>query len=247
MALKITKVLGYALTDVVENDPRLAIGKEDLDPDDDASPANATVRDLIDWVQGLPKDDPEAGNHLGLLVVRHLFKDTPGLAETPLHEHIHWSNAERSPAGVLLLQMPSFHKDWTRRDDAIDYYNEMASDSWNDGSPENTLQVLPCGINPYRAWVDDRTGAAIRCQGHAIDPGVVGRMVLSARADALAGVPERADSFAKACGFADRTEFLAHCAPEVPGGIQALARHLGLFRDSATVRALRPVLWTYWA
>jgi len=254
MGIRIHKVLGYALTDVAEDDPRLAVGRRDFDGDGpDGRPGRLsalTVNDLVEWAEAdLDKDGPDRRARLSLLMMRSICRpDTwKGRGAARLADHVHWGWRETTP-GVLLFVPPPLAGSWARTNDDIDYYEEMLSPRWEGGSPGDSVRDIPDGIHPFtRRRVDRRTGRVLRFQDDDLCGFHLEWMLGESRAAVLAGNGDAAADFLGEIGFASHREFLDNVAPEVPGDLRMMLRFLGVFRDESTALSLRPVLWTYWA
>ena len=232
MGIRIHRRLGYALTDVRTDgfkvsDERINSGSwlltHDFGPSMDA---------YREWLESNATDHRFS---VDLAALKHGDVKARGLDSCITHD------AEYGLPEVLLLQPLSMLGEWSRYDDSIDYAQEtyLRGDEAQQNRVEPITHCVAAGLYPWSGtYMDDRTGERL------------GDMVMHwiRVTNSLKGDPgTEMDLLARAAGFADHADALAHCAPLVPEEIRDLATFAGLFTDDTVWRQLRPVLYTYWS
>ncbi|ACL42313.1 hypothetical protein Achl_4362 (plasmid) [Pseudarthrobacter chlorophenolicus A6] len=235
MSLRIRKVLGYALTDVVPADQRINWDSPLLD----LVGVKPTFGDFMHHLEAAgPFEDPELedvdmvragiGNQLsyrlGSCVVHSFDYGLPS---------------------VMALVPPSYASTWIQDDNIFDYV-EAHLGGEADTSP--ALHDVP-GIDPYDGrWMDKATGLELNynyVRGYrralALNSDVE-QHDIAARRISFAGRPRPEEPlFADAAIAAERLTRL------VPAEIRELALLGNLFTDQGTWTSLRPILYTYWS
>lgn len=252
MSSNIRKVLGYGLTDVQANDPRINWQSPLLDFT--AAPTFTDFADHLDAVKGREFRWLDPAD-----CVRRIGEAHPGrgLDDCVVYDAEHGSDE------VLVLVPPSQAGDWMRLDDTFDYIEAHFGD---EPDLDPVVRELRVGIAPFDGlWMDSQTGvelqkvslfrrllqssdttperllAAARKISHVPDFDeyeALTALVLGTQAEKPADETE--PIFRDAGVAADRLARL------VPSEVRELAAFGELFTDSGTWTSLIPVHYTYW-
>jgi hypothetical protein len=232
MGIRIRKMMGYGLTDVVKNDPRLnhsapvfdyaLSGRKALD----AYIARSVTEGHADAARGLVKAQEE----------------DLGRVSFNVQECVQWGTSDGGLKNVLCVR-PLAWEDWYRFDDAIDWVEQSHSKK----SQRDKVKVLPHGIYPHVGYMDARTGervsndvfAWIRLQSYLRDHPKKRRVVEKD--------PSALDDLAARAGFTDNAEAEAFCVPIVPDEVRWMLEFTEVFNSPDTWLQLRPMVYTWWA
>ncbi|MET4143963.1 hypothetical protein [Arthrobacter sp. UYCo732] len=232
MSLRIRKVLGYALTDVVPSDPRINWDSPLLE--------QGVTLAFSDFVRHLetagPFEDPELED---IDMVRAGIGDLYGyrLGSCVVHSF------DYGLPNVMALVPPSYADTWLQDDNLFDYVEAHLG---GEADTDPTLSDVP-GIDPFDGrWMDKATGLELN---HNYVRGYRRALELddeqqdaAARRICIAGRPRPETPL-----FADAATAASRLTRLVPGEIRELARLGNLFTDPDVWTSLRPVLYTYWA
>lgn len=233
MGIRIRKMLGYALTDVVEGDTR------------------------VNWKSPLLTYEPELTLEVFLGWKILLRSESPpedlAAAVKTLSEGWIYKSAERELAACVqhdseyglpnvLLVRPVEWKDWYRYDDTIDYVEA------DDCEPH--VKLLTSGIYPYNnRWMDARTSELLPWNDVA--------HLVRLKNDHQPGLPHPTDEriaslndlFArtKPAVFTTWDEITRYLVPAPPKEVVDLAHFGELFTSPDVVQQLRPVVYTLWS
>lgn len=242
MGIRVTKVLGYGLTDVKTRKWDIAdgrINRKSLLFDYDSE---ATFDDYLEWLKAeYPTDDRKMDNFsmdMWLFKEREKedfdWRDKTGAwyPQDLVHHGI-----EYMMKNVLLIR-PLSCKDWMRHDNPIDYIEETEKFRDNPDGSANHVMMVPGGIFPYNgSFMNARTGERVK-------DGITLYRILTWKGwDTLYNL----DSAAKDMGFNDGDDVRQNLVPVVPNEVRDLARWGKLFTNDDVWKQLRPMLYTYWS
>lgn len=244
MSLRLHKVLGYALTDLTGNDPRINPDSPLLFwPRFEEEDENFVVPDLDSYAAWLEESAAAGRGSFGARTEAKLLRSSRHLRLHRLELINAVVHRDESDPEILVLVPPASMHRWCRNDDPIDY---VEASLLPDGGRDNSLVPLNRGIGGYSERFMDLDGTEL-------DPG-------AARFDYLArlGMPdEELDNLAariKPLDPADDrhpyttgVEASARIVPFVPDDLQRLTEYGKIFTSDDVWKQLRPVLFTYWA
>lgn len=253
MSSAIKKVLGYGLTDLVDDDPRINWASPLLDFT--AAPTFTDFAGHLDTVRGREFDWLEPAE-----TVRSIGQSYP---RRSLDDCVVY-NAGHGLNGVLVLVPPSQSGDWMRSDDTFDYIEAHFGD---EPDLEPVVRELRTGIAPFDGlWMDKWTGTELRKTERfrrALQSGNSSPAELLAAARFIAPVPELDECETlvslvlgtpiekPATGdgpfFTDSDVAAERLVRLVPAEIRELAAFGSLFTDPGTWTSLVPVHYTYWS
>ena len=244
MPLRLNKAVGYALTDLVENDPRINQDSPLLfwyrfeeDDDDFVVP---TLESYASWLE----EKAAAGEGgFGTRTEASLLRNARGL---PLHRLeltdtvVH--QVESGPETLVLINPVSLHR-WCREDDSIDY---IEASLLPDGGRDNSLVRLQRGIGAHagRFMVVDGT------ELNELAERSIFFASLEMPEDELDNIASRIKPMDRTDDrnpYANAAEARERIAPFVPTDLRRLAEYGQLFTSDDVWKQLRPVLYTYWA
>jgi hypothetical protein len=253
MSSTIKKVLGYGLTDIQANDPRINWASPLLDFT--AAPTFTDFADHLAAVKGREFDwlDPaDCVRRLGQAHPRRSLDDCVVYA------------AETGSDEVLVLVPPSQADDWLRSDDTFDYIEAHFGDEPN---LDPVVRELRMGIAPFDGlWMDRETGVELQKVSlfrRLLQSGDATPERLLAAAQKISPVPDfDADAALEALATGSRAEKPAAGSEPlfrdagvaadrlvrlVPAEVRELAAFGKLFTDPDTWTSLVPVHYTYWS
>ncbi len=221
MAVRLHKVLGYALTDIVENDPRLKRSPRDIFEEIDADDKSCTARF---WAE----------------LKKHKFWET----------HL-WTPAERKEFDLLKMMdlgddsnrivvfVPASKiQTWRRFGDDIDYYEAKAR-ALEQGVDwiEERIRTLTTPLYHYDQYVDKRY------------PEDQGRIVRVTELTTLLGgrsAVSKSKASLEALGYTEG-DFRNFVCPMIPLCVRTFCRVFDLFKEPEMVWELEPAIHTYWS
>jgi hypothetical protein len=244
MALRLNKALGYALTDLVDNDPRINQDSPLLfwsrfeDEDDDFMVP--TLDSYAAWLE----EQAAAGN--GGFGTRTEAKLLRSERSRRLH-HLELTDAvvhqvESGPE-VLVLIPPVYLHRWCRDDDSIDY---IEASLLPDGGRDNSLVALQRGVGAYEGRFMDVDGIELNEQARHFAY-FAGQDMPEEELDNIASRIKPADPAADRPMYSGAVEARERIVPLVPSDLRRLAEYGQLFTGPDVWKQLRPVLYTYWA
>lgn len=227
MGIRIHKMCGYGLTDLVEDDPRINWGSKYFN-------YSYSDYDLDEFLEHSKRRDYYLGG-LDSIMVRQ-WRKKGKKDQNPLECAV-FGNADMGLENVMCVR-PISSPEWHRSDDTLDWLE-------SGGEPDSTVRLLDHGIFPYDGlYMDARTGEHLK---NGVDIKrwlrIVGKVGEEARDAIIAG--EYAGVFEKATGmdYEEAKEFLV---PNVPGDVRNVAEYLGIFATEDAWKDLRPMVYTYW-
>jgi hypothetical protein len=225
VGIRVTKVLGYGLTDIVKNDnkwtdPRFnsafwkKLGEEDLD----AKGLYAYVRSVLNTLS----DNDKSRARMLLDSLKNESKDV-------YIDNCFAADLESEDSTNFVVIAPECQRQWYRHDDMIDYlecpYGEKVT-------------PIDRPLYPYDSWMHAGTGEGLREIHNVVQ--VIRHFVKYPEA----GQPE---DYLKVHGYASLDEFRAIVVPYVPLSVRLLCEYVGVFKDPKTVLSLRPMIYSYWS
>lgn len=244
MSLRLNKALGYALTDLVDNDPRINQGSPLLfwsrfEEDDE----NFVVPTLDSYAAWLEEQAAAVNSGFGACTEASLLRSE---RSRRLH-HLELTDAvvhqsESGPEVLLLIPPVSLHR-WCREDDTIDY---VEASRLPDGGQDNSLVALQRGIGSYSARFMDVDGTELNGDAEKFNY-LAG---LGMPEDELNDIATRIKPLDRADDrhpYTNASEARTRIVPYVPSDLRRLAEYGQLFTSDEVWKQLRPVLYTYWA
>ena len=220
MGIKVHKILGYGLTDVVTDksgtiiDPRFT--KDFLENE------KLNLKDFISFAKARPDHEDQMAGSFTKAVVKE-----PD-SWRPHRSFIHQS--EYGLPNVFIVTPAEETKNWQRYDDMIDYIEEKSS--------EPHVKVLNRTLYPYDSWMNPKTGERTK-DAHSYWQVVN----FFKETNDL----EQIDTYLKAQGFTDLKNFEETVVPFVPHTIRLLCEWAKIFKDPKTALELRPMIYVYWS
>jgi hypothetical protein len=242
MGIRVTKVLGYGLTDVKTRKYNIADSRINRKSPLLNYDAKETLDDYLDWLRASTPD--ENALTAGFNIDRWYFKEreeadfdwykkTGATIPADLIHH----GTEYMEKNVLLIR-PLFCKDWQRHDDPIDYIEEGFKYKDVDTGVANWCREIPEGIFPWSgSFMNSRTGEPVK------DGITLWRVMTWKNWDKIYDLEETAIK----CGFDSVEDMKANFAPQVPESIRDLVKWGKLFTNDDVWKQLRPMIYTYWS
>lgn len=241
MGIRVTKVLGYGLTDVKTRKWKIADGRINTKSPLLNWDSPVKLDDYIDWLEAKYDENKiEGGFNIDRWYVKESreegFKwhDKTGVA-TP-NELVH-HGTEYMEKNILLVR-PLFCNDWERYDNIIDYIEENHKYRDTDTGAVNWYREIPEGIYPWSgSFMHAKTGEPIK---NGIDlwryltwPSFKNLVIL--------------DDIAESYGFVDEADIRENFVATVPEAVKDLCEWGKLFKDPDAWKQLRPMIYTYWS
>lgn len=243
MGIRVTKVMGYGLTDVKTRKYNIADGRINaksplLDWD-----ADETLDDYMDWLKA--SHDPNDTSLRFNIDVWYLkdreeegfsWREKTG-ATTP-RDLVH-HGIEYMEKNVLLVR-PLFCKDWERYDDPIDYVEE--THKYPDDGVVNWYREIPGGIFPYNGiFMNAKTGESVK-------NGIELWRYLTWPTFKTILTEDRLEAVSREMyGFNSAEDARENLVPTVPECVKDLVEWGKLFKDPNAWKQLRPLIYTYWS
>ena len=244
MALRLNKALGYALTDLVENDPR-------INPDSpllfwsrfEEEDEDFVVPTLDGYAAWLEEKAAAGEGGFGtrteaklLRRARSLRLHRMELTDAVVHRD------ESGPETLVLIPPVSLHR-WCRDDDSIDY---IEASLLPDGGRDDSLVVLQRGIGGYAGRFMNVDGTELNEHAERFSF-LAGLGMPEDELDSMASQIKPADRTDGRHPYATAAEARECIVPCVPSDLRRLAEYGELFTSDDVWKQLRPVLYTYWA
>jgi hypothetical protein len=244
MALRLNKALGYALTDLVDDDPRINPDSpllfwsrfEDEDEDFEVP----TLDSYAAWLEA------QAAAGLGGFGTRTEAKLLRSERSRRLH-HLELTDAvvhqaESGPETLVLIPPVSLHR-WCREDDSIDY---IEASLLPDSGRDNSLVRLQRGIGAHEGRIMDVDGTELNKDAQQFAY-LSGLDMPEDELDNIASRIKPADPADDRRMYSGAVEARERIVPLVPSDLRRLADYGQLFTSDDVWKQLRPVLYTYWA
>lgn len=223
-------MMGYGLTDLAENDPRINPGS--LVHSGDLR-GRRVLQGYYAWLEERGHGDPVRGIDRS---------DAPAERRRAfdVQDCIQLGNEDYGMRSVLCIR-PLAWTDWYRYDDPIDWHEQ----TYSEGGQRDDVQVFRHGIYPHVSYMDDRDGERIKGGDVHAWHRLRHRLEDGGGADGYGDC--LLEDMAREMGFASHEDALAHCHPHVPDEVRWLAEFAELFTDQSTALQLRPMVYTWWA
>lgn len=244
MTLRLNKALGYALTDLVDNDPRINQGSPLLFwsrfEEEDETFEVPTLDTYAAWLEA------KAAAGEGGFGTRTEAKLLQSERSRRLH-HLELTDAvihrtESGPEVLLLIPPVSLHR-WCRDDDSIDYIEASLRP---DGGRDSTLVRLQRGIGAHEGRFMDVDGTELNEHAQRFAY-FAGQAMPKEELENIASRIEPADPASDRRMYSGAAEARDRVVPCVPSDLRRLAEYGQLFTSDEVWTQLRPVLYTYWA
>lgn len=244
MALRLNKALGYALTDLVDNDPRVNQDSPLLFwsrfEEEDETFEVPTLDTYAAWLEA----KAAAGDGgFGTRTEASLLRNARGRR---LH-HLELTDAvvhqdESGPETLVLIPPVYLHR-WCRSDDDIDYIEASLLPG---GGRDNSLVALQRGIGAHAGRFMDVDGTELN--EHAQQFAYFASQAMpKEELENIASRIEPADPASDRRMYSGAAEARERIVPLVPSDLRRLAEYGQLFTSDEVWTQLRPVLYTYWA
>jgi hypothetical protein len=246
MSLRLNKAIGYALTDLVPDDPRINHASPLLnwpqleeENDDFVTP---NFEGYIAWL----KEAADAGTGgFGtnmeatlLQIMIDKARGTAKLTDAVVHQ-------QESGPDVLLLIPPIYINTWLRRDDSIDYAEARLQPG---KGLDNKLTPVDVGFGAYSSSfmdVDGTDHSATAAFFKQVAEAGMPTDELDRIAQDIRPMDWRFDDTRQM--YTNAAEASARLVPTVPSDLRRLAEYGQLFTSSDVWKQLRPVIYTYWS
>ena len=239
MGIRIHKLLGYGLSDVVAEEYDIQDSRFNLEDGYFAYDAyeqeeKFTYANFIQHLKKVMEEDKQRKGISMLSFEIHDFETEK--KKKNIYDLIH-HNGEFGLPNVVLFQTGA--KDWSRYDNIIDYME----DTHNVDSIENKVTIFDRPIYPYESWTNLKTGLTyFEKDGKRLQPFELLRAVNWM-------IEEKQDiniEYLKSFGFDSIEDVKKNVVPMVPEMIVELCKYLKVFKDDATILQLKPMIYTYW-
>jgi hypothetical protein len=244
MSLHLNKAIGYALTNLADNDPRinqdsplLFWSRFEEENDDFVVP---TLESYASWLE----EKAAAGEGgFGTRTEAKLLRSARGLR---LHR-LELTDAvvhrdESGPETLVLISPVSLHR-WCRADDSIDY---IEASLLPDGGRDDSLVPLQRGISGYADRFMDVDGTELNEEAARLIY-LAGLGMPEDELDSMASQIKPLDRTDDRHSYANAADVSERIVPLVPPDLRRLAEYGQLFTSDDVWKQLRPVLYTYWS
>lgn len=232
MGIRVHKMIGWGLTDVVHmdfhpNDPR-------INPDSPLLRYEATLEQYLAYLERRKGQDPDYSLRLELSTLTRAEKPNPFEPQRAFAY-----DGEYGLPWVLCMR-PVWMPDWSRYDNIIDWVEETHIKNPKGENGLDHIQVLPHPIYPFNGiYMDDRSGERITANG---------LMNFIRLKDHLGQLQKHdQDNLARELTGMGWDEATEHVVPMVPWEIRRLADCFDLFTGPDVWMQLRPMMYVYWS
>lgn len=226
MGIRINKMCGWGLTDLVKDDPRINWDGRYFD----YRRGDFTYEGYLE----VAKTVPGTFTSLDSLFFEDRKKAGKKLPD-PRYAAV-FGSVDVGLENVMCVR-PLSMPDWHRHDDIIDYLEAGVE-------PNSEARVLDHSIYPYSGYMDARTGERLQ-RGIEIKRWMqivekLGKEDSTARVlGEVAGVFEKANEMS----YEYAKKFVV---PDVSPDVRAVAKYLDIFATEDAWKGLRPMVYTYW-
>lgn len=241
MGIRISKVLGYGLTDVkttgkyneILNDFRFnPSGYFAMHADDQEEKfTDAGFDKYLDAHKEHPDDI-----HNDLSILRHLREreQDGGRAPADSIRHRMIYDSEFGMPNVMVFQPPVFGSDWSRYDDIIDYYDPQQQAK--DGGCGIGFTMINRALYPFESFCDYRENPP------AVLKGDDWHRYINAK-----NSPRMVECALEELGFETEEEMHQMIHPMIPKELIALLKYCKVFTKDEYIYQLRPMIYWYWS
>lgn len=245
MGIRIHKMLGYALTDVVDGDPRINWDSKIFQYH---SEGREVLEEFLEFSDRISKPYSLSGIDKSMITSQLAAIDAgekiPWNEKYDVQNSFAWGTSDGGLNNVFCIK-PVTCADWYRFDDIMDYVEENYIHS--PGGVQDRVNVIPHGHYPYSGiYMDKRTGERIK--GYDINAWVRAWTNLPAKEQKkiMKTDPSLFDDFSSGFGMT-HVEAVENVAPFVPEDVRNVADFMDVFTSPDVWKELRPVIYTWWA
>ncbi len=220
MVVRLYKVLGYALTDIVENDPRLKRSPHDIfeEIDEDGESCATRFWAELDSQKGFWENWTEERRK-----------------EFDLLKMMDWGDESDQ---IVVFVPASKIETWRRSNDDIDYYEDKArAEGLGEDWCEARVRTLSIPLYHYDRYVDKRYPREMERTLRITD--------LTNLLGGLAAVSKSKASL-EALGYTE-ADYKRFVRPLIPLCVRTFCRVFDLFKDPEMVWELQPAVNVYWS
>ncbi len=236
MGIRIHKVLGYGLTDVIADTENW-----DLRNDSRFDPVSYLFEgeykfDLAGFIQHLEIRISEMvkGDH-DIFSLKNLIHQLKEKTRLNFHESVVY-DMEFGESEVMVF-VPPGHEKWQRYDDIIDYYDPVNLEE--DGGISNSVIMVNRPPWPYESYINTKTMPPIRLTGFQQE------LYVSMRNLGIEKYIDPEKSFNE-LGVDNEEEFNKFIVPIIPIELVELIKYLKIFKNENDIYQLRPMIYGYW-
>jgi len=244
MGIRINKMLGYGLTDVIFNRKSWSL---DDDPRFNRDGFLCNENDYTDkyTVEGFVKylvnrvDEMEE-NDLDRFELRLLIKQLEDPEESPKYYFFNSIkyDMEMGIDGIMCFIPPSQHKHWSRYDNIIDYYDPV--NCHEDGGIKESVIMIDRALYPWESYMNVKEMPPTRLTGQQLSH------FFSLRSFGFDNIVET-DTLYPSMGVANKEELTTLIVPIIPLELVELIKYLKIFNNDKHIYELRPMIYGYWA
>lgn len=242
MSDRITKVMGYAITDLKTKkgeivDPRINLespfangnyGRKGI--------PSLTGVDYFNWLKSKYHNSKEKSTYYLGNDYYHMNNSDKG-TKTLLENSIVFSSDLGLPK-VFMITPVSMQKEWRRHDDPIDFEEYFIAHKRETFDMQAYIKPITSGnIFPYSGWVNAKTKKYVKHD----DLGIY-KYMLSEKV-----APERLNIFAQEMGFENKEEVDKYLKPNPPEDLVTFLEFGNLLTSPEYVYDFKPAIYTYWA
>ncbi len=241
MGIRIQKVLGYGLSNVIANkdrwdygdDPRFNKDSYLFDEFDGGYSVEGFKQHLLECVYAIGDED------LKRFELRMLIRDLedPDKKFTfDLYDSIK-RDMEMGLDNVICFVPPSQFRAWVRHDDIIDYCDP--SNRSDDGGIKENLILLDNAIYPYVSYINIKEMPPTTLTGTQM------QHYYSLKNNGFDKLVETETVF-KSLGVENKKELETMLVPLIPAELVELLKYLEIFVDESCIYQLRPMIYSWW-
>lgn len=239
MGIRIHKILGYGLTDVVadeenwdlRNDPRFDPDGWLFSHDENEFHHEGFTTHIKEKIETTDEDDHD---RFSLRMLLHTLNETKKqdfyCGDGVIHD------MEYGDSNVIIF-VPPGHGDWQRYDSILDYYDPTNLDE--DGGIANSVININRPLWPYESYVNIKTMPPKRLTGCRFE------LYTSMRSLGIEKYLDPEKAFAE-LGVDNEEEFNKFIVPIIPIELIELIKYLKIFKNEEDIYQLRPMIYGYW-
>lgn len=257
MGYRINRRLGFGFADIKVNKKTAEIRDSRFNPDFDQKKLWKPISRYADYLTEQYGDVPSFGADADTSILDAplslAFMDKAFIDNNPKRLKDGFNNVcllmtgeedlMGASEGIILFQPLSDYKDWSRKDDAIDYAE--ATEMTLRGDDAMSTQVNPLTLAPYPyegSYISLKDYSKVDSQSWNLI-----RNYLQMENTPLEERYKVADAVSEKLGFKNYKEAKKFVVPKVPDEIRNITKYLNVFNDESTYLHLKPMVVTYWA